>query len=335
MTILSSDLKYYKSLAVLDGPTNGGRFSTNEAVSGIPNSVWPDVLKPERDAGSTLYRKLFFKVNSINADIFAGVDLWNEIPTPADDWMIMFAGTPTDTEATLSETTFFGAGVLKNAVVATGTSIIVTVEDDTIVGMFQDGDKIRITNKSTPTSGIGTEDITTINGAPSVSGSDVTIALDDALANDYDAGIRVHSILEHGDVQATTDSVVVTSSAGTFDDTTYPIAGVNAGAQDEEITLTLAEAGLASAGLNFTVVGSVSGALATGNTASDYTPDDGTNDMFTVLAAGWGGTYAINDTVVFNTNSATVPFWLKRVIPAASSYLAANSNTTIAYGQSA
>ncbi|MBF0171737.1 MAG: hypothetical protein HQK87_11755, partial [Nitrospinae bacterium] len=62
MPIQSSELRFYKSATVSDASSNGGRMSANEIPDGVKNNVWPDVPQGERLAGSTKFRKVFFKV---------------------------------------------------------------------------------------------------------------------------------------------------------------------------------------------------------------------------------------------------------------------------------
>ena len=66
MTVLSSEVKFYRSAVVSDSPANGGRMGIAEAVSGVAQAVFPDVPESERTAGSVRYRKLFIKIENPN-----------------------------------------------------------------------------------------------------------------------------------------------------------------------------------------------------------------------------------------------------------------------------
>ena len=68
MTILDSELDFYKAETNDDTTSNGGRMSAIEIISGVLQNVWPHAFKAERDAGSTKFRKLFCKVSNDDDD---------------------------------------------------------------------------------------------------------------------------------------------------------------------------------------------------------------------------------------------------------------------------
>jgi len=334
MTILSSELKFYKSEVVSADPSNGGRMSAVEVVSGVVNNVWPHVLKAERDAGSTLYRKLFAKVANDADETLLAATLWNDLPTPGDDWIVMFAATQRDTQADITGTErLYGAASLNTDVDAGGSTIIVDVEDASLTGIFADGDTIRITDMADPDAATGNEELLTISGAPTVSGTQVTITVAETLANSYTvaAGTRVMSIMAVGDIRCTLDNWVETSAAGTYDEAVYPPIMDNIGTVEQTWTLTFTDA------TNFTVSGDVLGSVGSGTTGAAFSPQnpDFAKPYFTIEAAGWAGTWAGGDTIVFQTHPAAVPFWLKRVVPAGAGSLSGNRNVTVLSGESA
>lgn len=328
--MLVTDLKYYKSTVVSGDSTNGGPISNNEAVSGVVNNIWPHVLKAERDSGSVLWRKVFLKVVTNTQETFLGSQMWNESPTAADDYIDMFPGTADDTQATVSTADGYCAGVLTANAAATSSTLQVQLEDAAQAPFFPDTRLIRITDKSTPESGTGTEEQHLVSGTPVLVGDVLTITLATPLENSYVIGDKVQGVYESGDITGGSGNLVVTSTAGTFDDTIYPPTANNAGAVSEEITLEFTDA------TSFTVVGSVTGALASGTVSVDYTPSHPVSgyDMFTIDSAAFGGTYALGDTVVFDIVGAYAPFWLRRTVPAGAGGLADNVNTTYTYGQS-
>jgi hypothetical protein len=294
-------------------------------------------------AGSTKYRKVFLKVANDSDEIFYAPQFWLDIVTPGDDWVTFFAGTQTDTQGDIAGTEDqYGCAELKTNVLAGAGSVVVTVEDSTLASgadaIFRDGDTIRITNKDNPSSGTGTEEIHVINGAPGVSGSDITLTLTGTLANAYNTddntyGTRVMSVYEPGDVEVAYDNLVAgTAGTGDYDDTTYPLIMDAIGTIDQTITITFTDAS------NFTVASDVAGvSLAGGSTAADYAPSnpDVTKPYFTIDKDGWTGTWANGDTLVFDTIPAAVPIWQKRVIPAAASSLTGNRTTIVVSGESA
>lgn len=335
MTILASELKWYKAEEVSLATTNGGLMSANEAVSGVVNNVWPHVLKAERDAGSTVYRKLFAKVANDADETLIAADLWNDLPTEGDDWIIMWKGTQTDTQATAASHSgaIYAANALNANVTAGVSTITLLLEHADQEDAYVDGEQIRLTDMVDPESATGNEEILTINGTPSLATLVLTIVVDEVIANSYTVagGGRAMSICNVGDIEASSDNWAETSSIGTYDEGSYPVILDNIGTINETVTLTFTDA------TNFTGVGSVSGALGSGTIGGDFSPSnaDFTKPYFTLEAAGFGGTWASAETIVFDTIPAAAPLWLKRTVPVGSSSLAGNKNTTALSGESA
>jgi hypothetical protein len=334
MTILTTELIFYKSAVVNDATTNGGVMSNNSITSGGVQNVFSNVLSSERVAGSTKYRKVFLKVANDDDLTLLESKLWLDDITAAEDYVCMFAATQTDTQADITGSERkYGCGTLKTTVTAGATVITVTVENSSLTGIFADTDEIRITDKATPTSVTGNEDFCTISGTPSVSGSDVTITLAaPGLTYGYSAGTitRIMSLLPSGDISCSVSNWVETSSAGTFDETTYPVDCDNIGTIEQTWTLTFLDA------TNFTVVGNTVGTLAAGVRSSDYAPSNTsfTKPYFTIESDGWGGTWANGETIVFKTHPAAYAIWEKRVIPAGAASLSNNKVTLVVSGES-
>jgi hypothetical protein len=343
MSIVDTELKMYKSKEVSDATSNGGLLDNNALVtSGVVNNVWPSVFKAERLAGSTKYRKTFFKVANDNDETLFNPQLWMDIVTQGDDWVIFFAGTQTDTQNDIAGTEDkYGCAPLKTNVSAGGGSVVVTVEDSTLASgndaIFRNGDTIRITNKDNPSSATGTEEIHVINGAPGVSGNDVTLTLTGTLGNDYNTddntyGTRVMSVLEPSDIEASYDNFVDTTAGdGTYDDSTYPPLLDNIGTINQTITITFTGAS------TFTAASNVAGVtLAGGDTSTDYSPSnpDVSKPYFTLDKDGFAGTWASGDEIVFDTIPAAYPIWQKRVVPAAASSLTGNRAVVVFTGES-
>ena len=333
MTILDSELKCYKSAVVDDTTANGGRLSSTLVTSGVVQNVWPHVLKAERDAGSTKYRKLFFKVANDVDEALLSAQLYIDAPTAAGDYVVMFAGTQRNTQADItgSERKYGAANLQTNAVAASNT-LVVTVEDAALTGMFVNGDTIRVTDKLTPTSVSGNEEIHVINGVPVVAGTQVTITTTAVLANNYTtaAGGRVMSIYNYGDVTCVVDNWVETG-AGTYDETGYPVVCDNIGTIEQTWTLTFSDA------TNYTIAGDTVGAVGAGTILVDFAPSNPafSKPYFTMEFEGFGGTWATGNTIVFQTHPAAVPIWEKRVVPAGAGSLANNKVTAVISGESA
>lgn len=345
MSILDSELLMFKSLAISDLTGNGGKMdNAAQASTGVVNNVWPSVFRAERTDGSTKWRKTFLKVQNDDDLIFYYPQIWLDIVTPGDDWVTFFAGTQTDTQGGTTHTgaaaaDHYGCGTLQTNVSIGGQTIIVTVEDVSLITggadeIFRDGDTIRITDKVDPTSGTGNEEIHTIDGTPTNSGNNVTITIVGTLANAFTtaSNTRVMSVYEPDDVEASWDSWVETCAGdGTYDEaTTGNVVADNIGSIEEEYEVAFTDA------TNFTIRDFADNVIGSWTTSQDAIPlnSDNSKPLFTLLAAGWADTWASGDTIVFETHPAAVPIWQQRVVPAAADSLAGDRTTVAITGES-
>lgn len=333
MTIIATEMQAYKSQVVTNDNTNGGRMSIIQIISGVLQNVFPHVFSTERGIGSTLRRKLFFKVANDADETLSNAGICLDGPTNGDDRVYFHVGTQRDTQADITGSERkYGAGLTTVLASAGASTLVVDVEDASLVGVFLDTDTIRVTDKATPDAGTGNEEEHTISGAPSVSGTEVTITIAGTLANTYAIGAKVSSKYVPGDLECEVDNWVETSAGdGTYDESANPVACDNIGTIEQTWTLTFTDA------INFTIVGDVVGSVGSGSTAADFAPDnsDFSKPYFTLASAGWAGTWAANDTIVFQTHPAAVPIWETRVVPAGAASMANNSVTAIFSGESA
>ncbi len=344
MAIVDSELVMLKSKVVSDEVGNGGLMDNTAVVTtGVVNNVWPSVFKAERIAGSTKYRKTFLKVANDSDETLFNPQIWMDIITQGEDWVTLFAGTQTDIQSGIGGTEdHYGCGTLQANIAAGVSSFVVTVENAVLATgaadeIFRDGDTIRITNKDTPSSGTGTEEILVISGTPTVSSLDVTITIVGTTANAYNIddntyGTRVMSVLEPSDITASFDSFVDTTAGdGAYDDGSYPPLLDNIGSINQTVTITFTDA------TNFTAASNVAGVtLSGGSKSSDYLPNnpDVTKPYFTLETAGFSGTWASGDTIVFNTVPASQAIWQKRTVPAGAASLTGNKATVVFSGES-
>lgn len=331
--MLDSEINFYKALTVDDTSSNGGLMSATEYVSGALADVFDHVLKAERDAGSEKHRKVIIKADNDDDETFLAPQIWLDKPTPADDYAMFFAATETDTEGDIggSERKYGCASLSTNATLG-GTTLIVTVEHADQTGMYVDGDVIRVTDMTDPLdSGTGNEEFHVISGTPSVSTLEITITTTDVLTYGYLVAdsARVMSVMEPGSVLCSVDNWVETGS-GTYDETTYPVQCDNIGTISQTWTIKFTDA------TNFTVEGNTVGFLATGDINTDYSEDntDFTKPYFKLLEAGFGSTWATDDTIVFQTHPAATEIWERRNVPAGSSSLSGNSIVLVVAGES-
>ncbi len=124
-----------------------------------------------------------------------------------------------------------------------------------------------------------------------------------------DLGSRVH----HQFSQATwtnvwSDERIGNPTTAKYNDLLYPIQVDNKNSIRERWALIF------TSSTSFNVVGEVSGVIGTGNTSTDCTPLNPVTGepYFTILAAGWGSGWAINNVMRFNTDAAHAPVWVAR-----------------------
>ena len=337
MSIVASELVWRTSVEMSDAGTNGGKMTKTAIADAVKNNLWPDVPQSERTAGSLKYRKAHIHIAN-DADLtLVQARVFVETYTPGEDSVVIFAGTHTDLQSGISGSeNKYGAGQLNADVSAAATSIDVAVDTSSgeaanSLNLFRDGGLIRISNKTDVDDTGGAEEYATITGAPSYAGDVATINLTAGLANSYlAANTRVSSVYEAGDVQASVASFVVTSAAGTYDDTTYPILVDHIGGVEANWSLTFTSAA------DFTIYKDGSD-IGAGNVGSDVQPTntDFSKPYFVMDWNGFGGTFQSGDTITFTTHPASIPIWYRRRVPAGASSLSGNKVIVGIDGQSA
>lgn len=324
MPILSSEIKLYRSVNVSDTPaSNGGRIGTTEIVTNVNNNLFADVSQTERLAGSTKWRKAFFRNLNAGDLPLANPRIFLENYTGADDNVSFVAGSQINNQSDLTGSEKkYGAGKLDSSISASATTLDVLLEDPA-TQPFDDGDVIRISDKASITAGTGNEEFVTISGAPSLLGSVVTITFTPAVSNAYNASnTRVANVYEPGDIVGSSNSVVATTAgSGDYDDGTYPITVPNVGGVYDDWTITF------TGPTSFTTAGTREGAVAgTGSTLAVYNPNNPATGTpyFSIPSAGWTGTWQAGDTLTFTTVPASAPVWVKRVVPAGAAAFTGN-----------
>jgi hypothetical protein len=330
MSIDRAEIKWYKSTQMNDTASNGGRMSNTVATSNAKNAIWPDVTQAERTAGSTKYRKLHIKIENATNLTLQDTKIFVENFTVAQDAVLIFPGTHTDTQNDLTGSErLYGSGALQTSVTVGGATLAVATEAASF-NVFRLGDMIRISNKS-DIDGTGAEEYLSITSTPSYAGNICTFNVSPTLSNDYSStNTRVASVIEAGDIEAGFTNFVVSSASGTYDEGTYPIVVGNIGGTAESWTLTFVN------GTQFNIVGSVSGAVGSGTISSNAVP---VNTAFgtvywTLNYMGFGGTWQTNDTITFATTPATYPIWYKRVVPPGAASFSANKVIVVVDGES-
>ncbi|MBF0421890.1 MAG: hypothetical protein HQL73_02740 [Magnetococcales bacterium] len=335
MTILSSELLLYKSAIVGSGGNNGGVMGTTLVANGVKNNIFPDVDQARRISGVVTFRKLFLKVANASNGIFANPKLYLDLSaTLGGDRVLMFAGTQTNTQSDLTGSErLYGAGTLDVDVSPGGTSLRVNVQSagDRI---FRGGDTIRITDGSN-------SDYLTLAATDGVSWdgtlATLTLASGGGIPNSYAASLtRVASVLTPSDVEGVFDSWSGSSSAGTYGGNAPTITPINVvpildwiGTIEQTWTFTFTSA------TTFVCVGDTVGSVGGGSSTANFAPSnaDFSRPYLTLPASGWGGTWALGDTLTFKTHPAAVPVWLKRIVPPGATGLSGDRITLGWYGE--
>jgi hypothetical protein len=332
MAIEAIDLKVFKAAVNDDTASNGGAMSAVEAINGAAD-IWPAVDLAERLAGSTRYRKTFFKNHNSEDIALQNAVVGLSKPTPGEDAIYLMAADQINTQGDLLGTEDrYGAGQLNAPLSAGGSSIDVLVEDGTVI-VFRAGERIRVNSMTGDVikdlEEGNTQEFHTINGTPTVLGDVVTIAITGTLTNAYaTANTFVSSVIEAGAVAGTVSVPAVTSTAGVIDEALLGLH--NVGAVQETWTLTFTSA------LNYDLVGSSLGAIGSGSISSDYAPlnPDTATPYLTLTAAFFSGTWVAGDTVVMATSPAAVPVFEERVVPIGAASSAGNTRDLFMGGES-
>ena len=333
MSIVAAELVWRKSAEVSDAGSNGGRMlnSANSSIaSAVKNNVFPDVPQAERTAGSIKFRKVFIHVANDNDLALISPRVFVESRTPGDDNVTFHLGTQRNTQTQLTGAEQkYGAGVLNSPALALATAISVMTEGAAL-DVFKSGMTIRVSDKGS-IDGSGNEEYVVIDGAPSYNGAIATINLTTGLVNGYAATTtKVASCYLPGNITGAISSWVE-SGTGTYDEATYPVLSDNIATIEQDWTLTFTSA------TAFTVSGDTLGVVGTGNTSSNFSPN---NDVFnkpyfTLRSAGFGGEWAQNNTIRWTTSPAAIPIWYRREVPAGASSLSGNSVIVAVDGESA
>jgi hypothetical protein len=145
-------------------------------------------------------------------------------------------------------------------------------------------------------------------------GNVATVELAVQVANAYAvAGTYGSGCIHETEVKCSVDSWVETSAAGTFNEVTHPLSLYNDGTVEEDWTLIFTSA------TNYSVSGAYYGSLGFGAVGANFSPvnPDTGQPYFTILALGWGGTWANGETITFTTHPSALAILLEEEVPAA------------------
>ena len=168
--------------------------------------------------------------------------------------------------------------------------------------------------------------ITYAENCYSYSGNVATVELVDQVANAYTTATTFGcGCIYDAEVKCVNGAWTITSSAGTYDKTTYPLIMYNDGTVEETWTRTFTSASA------FTVSGAYYGSVGTGTIGEDFSPinPDTGQPYFTISAAGHGGTWSSGDSDVFTTSPSAMGIIVCQEVPTGTT---AESNNALPYG---
>ncbi len=330
MAIQRTDLVYCRSAVWNDTSSNGGEMSPTTIVDAVSGNIFPTVAQAERTAGSVKYRKVFVKNKEVTNLTLYNTKIYIENPTPADDIVVLQAGTLVDNQSTISGRVY-GCGWL-NASAAIGDTSITVLTEDGDIPIFVIGDQIRISDKANIDAVTGVEEFVTISTV-SYSGDVATLTFTPALENVFSStakATRVSSLLSLGDIVATATVPVLTSTNGTFDSTTYPIIPNNIGSIRQNWILTFTNA------TTFNIVGDTLGNIGSGTVSSGASPYNPAFSVpfFTLNSNAFSGAFAAGNHLDFTTNPSAKSVWFKRIVPANTASYTGNAFIVTIEGES-
>ena len=338
MTVLSSEIKFFRPQTVSDTSANGGRISFREIVTGTEQNVFGHALSAERLAGSTKYRKVCVRVCNDNEESLMSALVRIFGTTPAGDAVSYHMGTARDTQDDITGSEVrYGAATITTAVVSGGSTLILACETSALAtALYQVGHAIFITDKTAYNATTGNIEQRTV-ASRSVSGSTVTVTLAAPLANGYAAWnseTRTGGHVCSAPAAATIAPAIsnVSKSLGSGDLDTAKIVVDSIGAAELTITLTYTDA------TNFTATtDDATHTLGSGVRSADFAPinPETSKPYLTIPAAAWSGTTAAGNSCGLQTHPPAMYLWERRDIPAACGSLSGNRVVLVAQGESA
>lgn len=313
MTIATTDIKFYKSLAVNNSDANGGKISENRITTNTLNNLFPNVTSSERTAGVTRYRKMFLKNENSSNISLESTKLFIGALSSGEDYFRFREGTDDDIQSSADDyTNWYGSGIL-NTNLLSGESQM-EVAYDNADGVFS-GEALYLRLDD----GVNNATVQLV-GEPAWVGNIATLTFSGALEADFDADDTIVStVLDLGDVVAESSDWLETSSSGTYDESSYPLGTFNIGTITEDWTLTFLTS------TTFSVSGATVGSVGSGSIATNFAPANGSGYYFRIDKDGWGGTWAVGETITFSTTHSAKPLWVKEVVPAGCQALSNNS----------
>ena len=309
MSLTASDLIVYRAITNSSELNNGGMMSSNVAITGLQDNIFPDISDVERLSGGTTWRKIFWKNNNIDSLGFRNVFAMLTSYLVGNDIILFCSGSYDDTQSSIQNTTrFYGAATIRIAATPGSSIIYGTLANSSIVP-FVTGDSIIINN-----------DVTNEifdNVTVDVSGSNITIALTagQTIQNTYNpSNTFISSVLSVPDLVPSYDSLSTISPYGLMNVAEYDIQLINIGTIYQTWPISFYSSS------QFTLQGSTLGYVNNGDILHTFSPlnPDCNAPYLTIPTNTWQGTWNIGDTVTFITYPSSIALWFKRIVPAGS-----------------
>ncbi|MBF0186007.1 MAG: hypothetical protein HQM06_16680 [Magnetococcales bacterium] len=341
MTITQSSIVWKKSALTSDTTPaqNGGRLSQTNSPAGVRGNIFPGIQNSQRVSGVVLLRKLFIKIETANPETLLDPKIFIAALSAGDDYLTLrYTGSQTDTQDQLGNARHYGIGTLQESVAQGATQLRITLEHSGAAALqpFRPGDLLRVSNK-TDSNPAGEEEYVSVDDASDAvvtSGGEVTLLVSPTTLAWTVGGtvpVLVSSCIQPGDVSATYSAFAVHSAAGTYSDTANLIP-LPIGAVCQTWTVTITDPATGTFRLDGDTLGS---GVASGQMGSSFRPvnPDTLTPYFTISASGWGGDWALNDSMTFTTSPAAVPVWYQQNIPANAASIAASTTTVTIDGE--
>lgn len=322
MSVIPQEIKFYKSSTITNTGINGGRLSKNTYTSNTLNNVFPSVSPAERTAGTIRHRKAHIKIDNADDVVSANKLIFlSDISSAAGVRNVLFEGTQRNTQANITGSEKkHGVGRLNTNVTAGSTTLIADYETgsaaDTVI---QSGDAVYI---SDDTNSFEYEVLSV-----SWTGEQCTIELTTGLLNDYLAATptTISTCIKKTNVQPTVSNWVETSATGAYDESSYPVLVGNLATIEQTWTVTF------TSSTTFNAAGDTIGSIGSGTISSNFSPNniDFSAPYFTLSSAGFSGTWATNNTIVFQTHPNSTPIWIKQIVTAGASIAIDTSTITV------
>ncbi len=295
-------------------------MTASQVLDQSHQSTHSDFSQAQRTAGATAVSKLFFKVASPEDLPLSNCKVFMQAVTPAQTSVQIFKGSPSDFTVDHPAPRRYGVGSVSVAVAVAAVSVVVAVEQDAS-DLFQVGDTVILRDTSA-------FEFLTIDTV-SVAGLNATLTFTTATVSAYSTDISCASCILEAEIKPEVLNYALTSASGTVDTVLNPIVPASIGAIDETWTVTW------TSPTSYTVTGARTGLAGSGNILAslDVLNPDFSSKYFTIPVGLFSGTFALGDTLTFDTTSASVAFYSQYEVESAAPVFQDDTFTYCLFGE--